>query len=192
MRRQRIGLLGGTFNPVHQGHLLIAEQAYAQLQLDRVDFLPDFEPPHVDHKEAIAAQHRVEMLRLALADNAHFGIDLTEIQRQGKSYTYTTLQTLRTTHPDIEYYFIIGGDMVADLPTWYRIADLVKLVTFVGVKRVGTTTEAPYPVHWINVPTFAVSSSLIRTKLQRHEDVRYLLPDPVLKYIKEHGLYETE
>ncbi|USS91179.1 nicotinate-nucleotide adenylyltransferase [Fructilactobacillus carniphilus] len=191
MRKLKVGLLGGTFNPVHQGHLIIAEQALAQLQLDRVDFLPDFLPPHVDHKEAIAAHHRVAMLQLAIQKNERFGLELAEIERQGKSYSYDTMKELQTQHPNVEYYFIIGGDMVAYLDKWYRIADLIQLVTFVGVNRPETTAVSPYPVQWIKVPAFAVSSSLIRTNLSQGRAVRYLLPDLVLDYIKEHQLYGT-
>ncbi|USS87591.1 nicotinate-nucleotide adenylyltransferase [Fructilactobacillus hinvesii] len=191
MSKLKVGLLGGTFNPVHQGHLLIAEQALSQLHLDRVDFLPDFVPPHVDHKDAIAAHHRVAMLQLAIQSNPFFQIELTEIKRQGKSYSYDTMCELRAQHPDVEYYFIIGGDMVAYLDKWYRIDDLVQMVKFVGVNRPGTNSSSTYPVVGISVPEFAVSSSLIRHDLQRGNDVRYLLPDSVLDYIKEHHLYGT-
>ncbi|MFC5188885.1 nicotinate-nucleotide adenylyltransferase [Pediococcus cellicola] len=189
IKRKRIGLLGGTFNPPHLGHLIMAEQVCTQLGLDRVDFMPDYIPPHVDTKEAIEAKHRVAMVKAAIASNPNFGIELAEIKRQGKSYSYDTLVALKRAHPENQYYFIIGADMVAYLPKWYRIADLVKIVQFVGVKRPGVKIHSEYPILWVDTPTIDLSSTLIRNKIAKHHSIRYLVPDQVLAYIKEHKLY---
>ncbi|WP_429970995.1 nicotinate-nucleotide adenylyltransferase [Fructilactobacillus sp. Tb1] len=190
MGRKKIGILGGTFNPIHLGHLVMAEQALSQLHLDKVLFMPDYLPPHVDHKDAIDAADRVNMIKLAIADNSKFELTTIEVDRGGKSYSFDTLTQLTHNHSEIDYYFIIGGDMVAYLPKWYRINELLKLVTFVGVKRVGTSMETEYPVRWIDSPYIEISSTFVRNSVKRHQNLKYLVPDQVLNYIKEHHLYE--
>lgn len=188
-RRQRIGLYGGTFNPVHTAHLMVADQVGHTLRLNRVDFLPDAVPPHVDKKTAIDATDRVAMLRLAIQDNPLFGLELAEIQRGGVSYTYETVKQLKEAHPENDYYFIIGGDMVDYLPKWYRINDLLKIVNFVAVRRPGAKNESQYPVIWVDVPEVQISSSDIRQRVAQGESIRYLVPTRVEQYIKEHDLY---
>lgn len=188
-RRQRIGLYGGTFNPVHTAHLMVADQVGHALRLNRVDFLPDAVPPHVDKKTAIDATDRVAMLRLAIQDNPLFGLELAEIQRGGVSYTYETVKQLKEAHPENDYYFIIGGDMVDYLPKWYRINDLLKIVNFVAVRRPGAKNESQYPVIWVDVPEVQISSSDIRQRVAQGESIRYLVPTRVEQYIKEHDLY---
>ena len=188
-RRQRIGLYGGTFNPVHTAHLVVADQVGHALRLNRVDFLPDAVPPHVDKKTAIDATDRVAMLRLAIQDNPLFGLELAEIQRGGVSYTYETVKQLKEAHPENDYYFIIGGDMVDYLPKWYRINDLLKIVNFVAVRRPGAKNESQYPVIWVDVPEVQIASSDIRQRVAQGESIRYLVPTRVEQYIKEHDLY---
>ncbi len=188
-RHRRVGLYGGTFNPVHNAHLLVAEQVGRTLSLDKVSFLPDMQPPHRDHKGTIAADLRVDMLKLAVADNPFFDIEMEEINRGGVSYTYDTIEALKERHPDTDYYFIIGGDMVDYLPTWNKIDQLVKMVNFVGVRRKGAKNEAQYPVIWVDVPTVAISSSDIRARVKSGQSIRYMVPRAVEDYIKEHQLY---
>lgn len=188
-KRQRIGLYGGTFNPVHTAHLIMADQVGHTLGLDRVDLMPDSKPPHVDRKTAVAAEYRVAMLKLALADNPYLGLELTEIERGGVSYTYDTIKYLKEQHPENDYYFIIGGDMVDYLPKWYKIDELMKLVNFVAVRRPGAQNTTDYPVIWVDVPLLDISSSDIRARLQRGDSIHYLVPPVVEKYIKEHQLY---
>lgn len=188
-RHRRVGLYGGTFNPVHNAHLLVAEQVGRTLSLDKVSFLPDMQPPHRDHKGTIAADLRVDMLKLAVADNPFFDIEMEEINRGGVSYTYDTIKALKECHPDTDYYFIIGGDMVDYLPTWNKIDQLVEMVNFVGVRRKGAKNEAQYPVIWVDVPTVAISSSDIRARVKSGQSIRYMVPRAVEDYIKEHQLY---
>ena len=188
-RHCRVGLYGGTFNPVHNAHLLVAEQVGRTLSLDKVSFLPDMQPPHRDHKGTIAADLRVDMLKLAVADNPFFDIEMEEINRGGVSYTYDTIKALKERHPDTDYYFIIGGDMVDYLPTWNKIDQLVEMVNFVGVRRKGAKNEAQYPVIWVDVPTVAISSSDIRARVKSGQSIRYMVPRAVEDYIKEHQLY---
>ena len=190
-RTKRVGIYGGTFNPIHNAHLLIAEQVYANLCLDRVDFLPDAIPPHVDRKKAVDADLRLQMLELAVKDNPHFGIEKAELHRGGVSYTYDTMKRLINQHPDTDYYFIIGGDMVDYLPTWHRIEELVRLPRFhfVAVRRQGAQNMTKYPVIWIDVPTVAFSSTDIRRRVQQGTTIRYMGPQAVADFIKEHQLY---
>ncbi|MCM0583336.1 nicotinate-nucleotide adenylyltransferase [Weissella diestrammenae] len=191
--RKKIGLLGGTFNPPHLGHLVIAEQVASQLGLDKVYFMPNAKPPHVDEKSAIDAWDRAKMVKAAIYGNQRFGIELLEVQRGGKSYSYNTLLQLRIEHPNYDYYFIIGSDEVAYLPTWYRIDDLVKMVQFVGVNRpTQAIPDTPYPVEFVTVSNLDISSTNIRQRIAKHQSVRYLVPDLVAAYIVENGLYSNE
>lgn len=187
--RKKIGIIGGTFNPIHNGHLFIADQVRNQLGLQKVYFMPDYLPPHVDHKEAISADERVKMVNLAINDNDYFDIEMIEVIRKGKSYTYETMLELKKKHPDYYYYFIIGGDMVNYLPKWYHVNDLMNMVHFVGVRRDNYPMETPYPVIWVDIPKLDISSTLIRKLIRNRQSIRYLVPEKVRKYIKEHNIY---
>lgn len=187
--RKQVGILGGNFNPVHNQHLLIADQVGTALNLEKVYLMPEYLPPHVDEKDTIEAEHRLNMLKLAIADNPLFDIEQAELQRKGKSYTYDTMKALIAQNPDTDYYFIIGGDMVEYLPKWYKIDELVEMVQFVGVKRPGYTIDTPYPIIWLDAPMMDLSSSLIRKKIAQGCSIRYLVPKAVRNYILEKGLY---
>ncbi|MDH6365230.1 nicotinate-nucleotide adenylyltransferase [Enterococcus sp. PF1-24] len=187
--RKQVGLFGGSFNPVHCAHLLIAEEVGHTLGLQQVQLLPSYQPPHVDAKKTIDAKHRLEMLRLATEDNPFLGIETIELMRKGVSYTFDTIQLLKEKNPETDYFFIIGGDMVAYLPKWYRIDELLNLVQFVGVARENYPRESSYPIIWVDVPTFDISSTLIRQRVQQGASVKYLLPDKVAQYIQAKGLY---
>lgn len=191
-KRKQVGILGGNFNPVHLTHLIIADQVFAQLGLDKVYLMPSYESPHVDPKKTISAQTRIEMLSLAVADSPHLEIETIEITRGGKSFTYDTMLELTKQNPDTDYYFIIGGDMVAYLPKWYKITELLELVQFVAVRRPEYPTETPYPVIWVDVPLMDLSSTMIRKKINDGCTVRYLLPQNVINYIEEKRLYRDE
>ncbi|GEN91301.1 nicotinic acid mononucleotide adenylyltransferase [Tetragenococcus koreensis] len=191
-KRKQVGILGGTFNPVHMAHLIMADQVGTSLGLEKVYLMPSNEPPHVDHKETIDATHRLKMLELAIEDNPLLAIEKNELEREGKSYTYETMKVLTEKYPDTDFYFIIGGDMVDYLPTWYKIDELTQLVQFVGVKRPGFSTESSYPIIWIDVPDMNISSTDLRKKITQGCSVNYLLPKNVLHYIQEKGLYLDE
>lgn len=187
---KRVGILGGTFDPPHYGHLLIADDVRTELKLDEIWFMPNYIPPHKD-KQVTDHTHRVNMLYAAIANQPHFRVETIELERKERSYTYDTIVLLKQRYPDTMFYFIIGGDMVEYLPNWYRIDELVQLMQFVGVKRPGYSLCTPYPIIEVDVPTFAVSSSLIRERIQSGKSVTYLLPEAVQLYIKENRLYET-
>ncbi|KRN32531.1 nicotinate-nucleotide adenylyltransferase [Weissella halotolerans] len=186
---RRIGLLGGTFNPPHFGHLMIGDQVANELNLDQVLFMPNAQPPHVDAKTAVDPMMRAMMVKAAIMGNSKFGLEMTEIERGGKSYSYDTVVALEAAHPENDYYFIIGGDEVAYLKTWYRIDDLVERVHFVGVNRPEQPVRSDYPVEWVQVPNVAISSSDIRQRIKEHRSIRYLVPDMVAAYIFKEGLY---
>lgn len=188
-KRKQVGILGGNFNPVHIAHLIMADQVGNALGLEKVYLMPTNLPPHVDHKGTIDPVHRLNMLGMAIADNPLLAVETAEINRGGKSYTYDTLKYLTEVHPDTDFYFIIGGDMVEYLPKWHKINELFSLVHFVGVNRPGYPTESKYPIIWIDVPDMNISSSDIRKKIIQGCSVNYLLPEDVLHYIQEKRLY---
>lgn len=188
-KRRQVGILGGNFNPVHVAHLIIADQVGSSLGLEKVYLMPENLPPHVDEKPTISADHRLNMLNLAIKDNPLLAVETIELQRSGKSYTYETMKLLKEKHPDTDYYFIIGGDMVEYLPKWYHIDELLDLVHFVGVKRPDYPITTPYPIIWVDVPMMALSSHQLRKKIAQGCSVRYLIPDDVINYIQEEGLY---
>lgn len=185
---KKVGILGGTFDPPHLGHLLIAEEVYRKLALDEVWFIPSAEPPHKD-KAKVSADERLEMLSAAIGDIDYFKINTIEIERKGKSYTFDTIKALQEDYPDHIIYFIIGADMVEYLPNWYRIDQLVKLVNFVGVNRKAYEIKTPYPVITVDTPIFDISSTVIRERLKENESIRFLVPESVFNIIKKKGLY---
>ena len=187
--RKQIGLLGGNFNPVHNAHLTIADQVRQQLGLDEVLLMPEYQPPHVDKKTTISEKHRLRMLELAVRDIEGLGIETIELERKGISYTYDTMKLLTEKNPDVDYYFIIGADMVAYLPKWHRISELIQMVQFVGVQRPKYKAGTSYPVIWVDVPLLDISSSLIRRQLEEGTKPNFLLPQAVLDYIEKEGLY---
>lgn len=187
--RPQIGILGGTFNPIHNGHLIMAQAVGEQLGLDRVYFMPDNLPPHIDPKGAIDPKKRVSMVAAAIHDNPLFALELIEIRRGGVSYTLDTMRALKKAHPNTDYFFIVGADEVNYLPKWHDIDELCKLVTFVGVKRRGYAPTSKYPIVWVDAPLIDISSSRIRERVAAGRSIRYLVPDAVRAYIKKEGLY---
>ncbi|WP_163526419.1 nicotinate-nucleotide adenylyltransferase [Halobacillus ihumii] len=185
---KRIGIFGGTFDPPHQGHLIIAEQVCEAMKLDEIWFVPSYLPPH-KKKAAVSSDERLDMVKKAIQGNERFYCLDLEMTRQGKSYTFDTMEQLTEDYPDDKFYFIIGGDMVDSLQDWHRIEELKKLVTFVGVQREGSGGRAAKDVVMIDVPRFDLSSSLIRERLTQGLTVRYLIPEAVHHYIKENSLY---
>ena len=188
--RKQVGILGGNFNPVHNAHLIVADQVRQQLGLDQVFLMPEYEPPHVDKKETIDEAHRLNMLLLAINGLEGLEIEPIEIERQGISYTYDTMKLLTEANPDTDYYFIIGGDMVEYLPKWHRIDELVELVQFVGVQRPKYKAGTSYPVIWVDVPLMDISSSMIRDFIKKGRCPNFMLPGSVLDYIRKAGLYK--
>lgn len=188
---RKIGLLGGTFDPPHLGHLRMAEEVYEQLQLDEVWFVPAGQPPHKNNAQ-VNAKDRLAMVKAAINGNEHFSIHTIELEREGKSFTIDTMSELKKQYSDLEFYFIIGADMVEYLPKWYKIDELIELVQFVGVKRPDYQLQTNYPVIMLNIPELNISSTLIRERLIANRSIKYLVPDQVIEVIKERQLYGTK
>lgn len=183
---RKVGILGGTFDPPHYGHLFIAQEVFDACGLDEIWFMPTKIPPHKDRKQFFTDEERIQLLQLAINDNSAFHLNLTEFEREGRSYTIDTMKELSEKNPDDHYYFIIGGDMIDYLPKWKGIYDLLKLVTFVGVKRPGypSTTNVTDEIVEIDVPQLEISSSDIRNRIRSGRSIRYLLPDDLITFIK--------
>ena len=187
---KQVGILGGNFNPIHNAHLVVADQVRQQLGLDKVLLMPEYLPPHVDAKGTIAEHHRLKMLELAIEGIEGLEIETIELERKGISYTYDTMLLLNERDPDTDYYFIIGADMVDYLPKWHRIDELVEIVQFVGVQRPRYKAGTSYPVIWVDVPLMDISSSMVRDFVAKGRTPNFMLPKPVLDYIKKEGLYQ--
>ncbi|MDR4948662.1 nicotinate-nucleotide adenylyltransferase [Neobacillus cucumis] len=188
---KKVGILGGTFNPPHYGHLLIANEVLSELDLDIIWFMPNHEPPHKKKPDSVKDEERLRMLELAITGNTNFSVQPIELKRTGPSYTVDTMKILNENYPEYQFFFIIGADMIEYLPKWHDIDILVNLVQFVGVERPSYNHQTDYPVLYIDVPSIDVSSSMIRDRVKRGKSVRYLLPDSVIDYIEEKQLYGT-
>ena len=189
-RVRKIGLFGGTFDPPHIGHLILAEEARAKAVLDEVWFLPTYIPPH-KNRVVSDPHHRIEMVKRAIASNPSFSLSLIEHERKGLSYTIDTVEALKEEYPDVAFFFLLGGDMVNDLPNWYRVQDLIKKVTFVAFERSGYPLDpiSHLDIVYAQMPTIDISSTVLREKIKRNEPIRYYLPESVKDYIEETGLY---
>jgi nicotinate-nucleotide adenylyltransferase len=197
----RLGILGGTFNPPHLGHLMCAQEAFDQLGLDGVVLVPVCVPPHKELRDDPGAAHRVALCRAAVTGDERLAVSTLEVERGGASYTVDTLQTLHDLQPEDDLTFIAGGDMARSLPSWRepeRIVELAKVAVAeregVGrqdiadaVGRLGRTD----PVVFFDMPRVDVSSSLVRRRIARGRPIRYLVPDAVADYIGRHGLYRA-
>lgn len=187
--KKKVGILGGTFDPPHIGHLIIANEVLHRQNLDEIWFIPTNEPPHKANATS-SNKHRKNMVELAIATNDHFYLHDIELQRKGKSYTYDTIKQLLEMY-DHQFYFIIGADMIEYLPKWNKIDELMKMTQFIGVKRSTYKTETDFPVLLVDIPMIDVSSTAIRERIRHHVSAQYLIQDSVYVYIKEHQLYEV-
>lgn len=199
----RLGLFGGTFDPVHLGHLLLAEYCREQCRLDAVWFVPAAEPPHKQRSDLTPAEQRVEMLRLAIGGHEAFSICTREIERGGVSYTIDTLLELAAEDSSRQLFFLLGGDSLADLPRWREPARICELSMPVVVARPGSPPPdygslsalvsparlAKIRAHQVEMPQIGVSSREIRRRVAAGLTIRYQTPRAVEKYIETAGLY---
>jgi nicotinate-nucleotide adenylyltransferase len=203
MSGDKIGILGGTFNPIHLGHLIIAQDAMEEFGLDRVRFIPAAIPPHKTVAGNVSATHRLAMLRLGIRGNPQFEIDRTELDRGGTSYSVDTLAELRRREDDTRFFFIIGADSLRELHTWREVERLVDLCTFITVARPGFEAKPATDPHLsravakrlrqhvLHGHACAISSRDIRARIARGASIRYLVPDAVGRYIHAHKLYHA-
>jgi nicotinate-nucleotide adenylyltransferase len=196
----RVGLLGGTFNPPHLGHLVCAQEAFVELGLDRVLFVPTRVSPHKVAEGDPGVGHRVAMCEAAVSPDARLGISLVDVRRDGRSFTVDTLRRLHADAPGDELTFIVGGDMAHSLPTWREPEAVLSLATLGVAGREGLSREAIVDslaglagavqrVRFFDMPRMDISSSLIRRRVAAGLPVRYLVPDGVAAYIEREGLY---
>lgn len=167
----------------------MANEAYVALGLDEVRFMPNAKAPHKQVAEEATNEQRLRLVELAVQESPQFTVERFEMERGGVSYTFDTMSELVMREPDTKFYFIIGGDMIDSLHTWYRIDELVALVQFVGVRRPGTKAKTSYPVAMVEAPEINLSSTFIRQRLKSGGTLQFLLEPAVEAYIRKEGLY---
>jgi nicotinate-nucleotide adenylyltransferase len=195
----RIGILGGTFNPPHLGHLVCAQEAYLRLGLTRVILIPARIPPHKPVDEEPGIEHRLELCRLAIQGDERFDVSDLEASREGPSYTVDTLEQLHSRMPDSELFLVVGGDVAADFSSWREPERVLSLAALAVAERPGTgraaVERAIAPLaggeraSYFDMPEIGVSSTMLRERVRSGEPTRYLMPDAVRSYIDRHHLY---
>jgi nicotinate-nucleotide adenylyltransferase len=196
----RLGIFGGTFDPIHHGHLVAAEEARHQLALDRVLFVPAGRPPHKPDRPITDAHHRLRLLQLATAAKPYFAISCVDLERPGPHYTVDTLRLLRAEWgPGPAFFFIEGNDSLLDVPDWHQPRRLIELCELAVVRRPGAEIdlaelERQLPgltahIHWVAMPLLQISSSDLRARVRAGRPISYLVPPAVEAYIREQGLY---
>ena len=199
---RKIGIMGGTFDPIHIGHLILAENAYLQLELDKVVFMPSGNPPHKRNREGRASDvERMDMVKLAIATNTHFEVTDIEMNAEGYSYTFRTLERLKAAHPDTQYYFIIGADSLFDFDGWMNPQRICNACTLVVATRNHTSNDKldeaiehvrrQYNANIVKLDTENIdcSSHQIRNWIAEGHTVKYYVPDTVINYIGTYGVY---
>ncbi|MFP7697258.1 nicotinate-nucleotide adenylyltransferase [Trueperella sp. LYQ143] len=193
VRRQRIGIMGGTFDPIHHGHLVAASEVQYYFDLDEVIFVPTGEQPFKKDRKVTHAEHRYLMTVIATASNPRFTVSRVDIDRGGVTYTIDTLRDLRELYPDADLYFITGADVLPQILHWKDPEELWSLAHFVGVNRPGHVLDiSALPresVSVVEIPAMAISSTGIRQRADRGVPVWYLVPDGVVQYINKYHLY---
>jgi nicotinate-nucleotide adenylyltransferase len=201
MSRERIGLFGGTFDPPHIGHLILASEAQYQLELTRLLWTLTPEPPHKQDQPITPIEHRLAMVNLAIADNPSFELSRVELDRPGPHYTLDTIKLVAEENPNAEIVPVIGGDSLHDLPTWHHPQELLYAAHWIGVmRRPGESSrleelERELPgisskVHYVDAPLLEIASREIRSRIADGRPFRYYLPDPVYHYVHQHQLYQ--
>jgi nicotinate-nucleotide adenylyltransferase len=195
----RIGILGGTFNPPHLGHLIAAQEAYRELHLDQVTLIPAGMPPHKPVDEEPGPEHRLELCRLAVGDDERFTVSDLELRRDGPSYTVDTLDVLRSRSPSDDLFLILGADIAAGLPEWHEPERVLELATVTIAMRRGTAKAAVDDAlaqlqggeraRFFQMPRIGISSTMVRRRVRAGQPIRYFVPDTVMHYIETHGLY---
>lgn len=201
-KSKRVGIMGGTFNPVHIGHLLIAEQSYREYELDHVIFMPAGHPPHKQDQEIVSNHDRLAMLRLAVEGVPYFRVSDYEINKHGLSYTYETLEYLTGIAPDTRFYFIMGADSVKDLTHWCRPERILELAHILAAVRGDTDMEMlnreaellrctyQAKISLLGAPELDISSRELRDRVKNYASIRFMVPEKVNFYIHFHHLYE--
>lgn len=196
-RRRRLGVMGGTFDPIHHGHLVAASEVAAKFALDEVVFVPAGQPWQKAHREVSLPEDRYLMTTIATASNPRFSVSRVDIDRPGSTYTLDTLRDLREHYGEaVDLFFITGADALSQILTWHGVLELFELAHFVGVTRPGTTLGErdiehlpPDKVTLLEVPALAISSTDCRNRVKEQLPIWYLVPDGIVQYIAKRGLY---
>jgi len=190
---KRIGIFGGTFNPIHYGHIIAAQTVGVELKLDKVYFVPCCEPPHKTESELASAKDRLAMVRLAMQKNPFFGVSDFEIKKGGKSYSIDTVKHFRAQYPKAKLFLIVGADTAQHLHQWKDVFDITKMATFVAVNRPGYKPRPKHSVKYtpITIPEMEISSSFIRESRHKGKSIWYLTHEDVVDYIYKNKLYTT-
>lgn len=204
-KRRKVGIMGGTFDPIHVGHLILGENAYQQFGLDCVLFMPSGNPPHKKERPGRATTpERVDMVALAIADNPHFVLSLAETHEDGYTYTKETLTRLTRENPDTDYYFIMGADSLFTFETWKEPQGICDLCTILVAVRNDVPMDAMDAqisyikekfhcrIQKLDTPNIEISSEELRSHIRQQRSLRYYMPNEVARYIREHKLYTQE
>ena len=205
MAKKKIGIMGGTFNPIHNGHLILGQTAYEQFGLDEILFMPNKKPYYKKMSKNITEDQRCEMVKLAIADNDAFSFSDIEVNREGTTYTVDTLRILTKQNPDCEYYFIMGADSLFHFDSWKEAGEIVKMaVLLVATRDAMLTFDIESQIEYLQSevedatiqclysPSLEISSNQLRKRCKEGKSIRYLVPDSVAAYIKEYHLYTEE
>jgi nicotinate-nucleotide adenylyltransferase len=194
-QRSRVGIMGGTFDPIHHGHLVAASEVSALFGLDEVIFVPTGTPWQKSERRVSPAEHRYLMAVIATASNPRFWVSRVDIDRPGPTYTIDTITDIRAQRPDSELFFITGADALEQILSWKNAEEALRLARFIGVTRPGYELSDDHlptdTVTLVDVPAMAISSSDCRDRVAARRPVWYLVPDGVVQYINKHGLYRT-
>ncbi|NLJ78640.1 MAG: nicotinate-nucleotide adenylyltransferase [Tissierellia bacterium] len=203
MDQKKIGIMGGTFDPIHNGHLILAEHSRINFGLDEVLFIPTGNPPHKDEDGISSDIHRYNMTLLAIETNPYFNISTMEMERQGNTYTIDTIRQLQEEYPSVDFYFILGSDSFSNIDRWKDYMKLVTLCEFIILKRSGTGEDGELDMrvrefnrrynssfHILNAPNIEISSTGIRNNIGMGLSIKYLVPEGVEAYIERERLYE--
>ena len=200
---KKVGIMGGTFNPIHYGHLFLAENAMEQNNLDEILFMPSKKPPHKNSQDLVSDEYRIDMVRLAIQDNPHFTLSTMEFEREGYTYTADTLTILTNAHPDTDYYFMIGADSLFMMEDWKTPQIIFNLSTILvagrdhmqgnQLDRQIKHLEKTYGARIIpfDMPAIEISSAEIRKRIADKKTIRYYVTKEVMEYVADHRLYET-
>lgn len=191
---KKVGLFGGSFNPPHMAHLIVAETVCDQFEMDHILWMPGYQPPHKSGEALVDARHRLEMTRRAVAGHRAFKVSDLEITRGGTSYTIDTLETLQARHPDTDFYLILGSDSLRSFDSWHRAEEIAERVPLIVYKRPGALTSVAAPrfancVRYADAPLLEISGTEIRARCRHRRSICFFVPESVREYIEECGLY---
>lgn len=194
---RHLGLFGGSFNPPHLAHLVVAELVREQFRLDRIIWIPNYQSPLKCLEDVAPADHRLAMTRLAISHNDRFEVSDVEARQEGVSYTVETIRLLQERHPKVRYSLIVGSDSLASFGAWHEPEEILKRVRLLVFRRSGTSSAPPPAgfedrVDYADAPLLEISGTTIRRRIYDGATVRYMIPEPVRAYIQEHGLYASD